>query len=341
MENQQRHLTVQHLAAFSLDVTWDLYPWTLLRALLTEVDTTERYKEPCIPAAVSKFSNPKKSDLLVEEPERHCNKSEKEEVLPMASLEPELPRPKTVSGKQEVVILPKQLNEILEQSQKVPRHLESVPQQLTDVLEQPKQVPQKSMEQKQEIKRSEMILEKPNNAVTQQPNEINKQSKQVPVPQKSEPIPRHQPKPVLKKKPPPKECLLNATAVIPIAYGRTYANAVISEKTWNRIGRPKLIKTKLRLFDEDGDRIPIKGKIKVRIAADGEKGVIPIYVGKEAANLTYPLYIGTSGQAIKDFKLNSLFIDEKTEECLDKKGPLHWMTSKIGRKIITNPDRKG
>ena len=43
------------------------------------------------------------------------------------------------------------------------------------------------------------------------------------------------------------------------------------------------------------------GKIKVRIEADGEKGVIPIYVGKEAANLTYPLFIGTSGQPIEDF----------------------------------------
>jgi hypothetical protein len=185
MENQQR-------AAFSLDVTSDLYPW----ALLTEVGTTERSGKPCIPPAVSKFSNPKKPDLLVEEPERHCNKSEKEEVLPMASLEPELPRPKTVSGKQEVV-LPKQQNEILEQSQPVPKHLESVPQQSTDVglLEQLKQVPQKSMKQKQEIKRSEMILEKPNDAVPQQP-EINKQSKQVP--QKSEPIPQLQPNAVKK-----------------------------------------------------------------------------------------------------------------------------------------------
>jgi hypothetical protein len=72
------------LAAFSPDVTSDLYPWTLLRALLTEVGTTETSGKPCIPAAVSKFSNPKKPDLLVEEPERH-RKSEKEEVLPMAS----------------------------------------------------------------------------------------------------------------------------------------------------------------------------------------------------------------------------------------------------------------
>jgi hypothetical protein len=194
MENQGK--LTQNLGPFSPDVTSDLYPWTLLRALLTEVGTTERSGKPCIPAAVSKFSNPKKPDLLVEEPERHCNKSEKEEVLPMASLEPELPRPKTVSRKQGVV-LPKQQNEILEQSQPVPKHLESVPQQSTDVglLEQLKQVPQKSMKQKQEIKRSEMILEKPNDAVPQQP-EINKQSKQVP--QKSEPIPQLQPNAVKK-----------------------------------------------------------------------------------------------------------------------------------------------
>ena len=284
MENQGK--LTQNLGPFSPDVTSDLYPWTLLRALLTEVGTTERSGKPCIPAAVSKFSNPKKPDLLVEEPERH-RKSEKEEVLPMASLEPEMPRPKTVSGKQEVV-LPKQLNEIHAQSQKVPKHLESVPQQ-------------------------------------------------------SEPIPQNKPKPVLiKKKTLPKECLLNGTAVVPIEFCRRLGYTLITDKTWKFIGQPKLIKTKVRLYYESGDRMAIKGIIKVHVVdvVNDEKGIIPIYVGEEGA-LKTPLLIGTSGQPIEDFKLNSLFIDEKTEECLTKKGPLHWMKSKIGRKKLPIPIGKG
>ena len=76
----------------------------------------------------------------------------------------------------------------------------------------------------------------------------------------------------------------------------------------------------------------------MRIEADGEKGVIPIYVGEGSANLKYPPHVGTSCQAIKDL---NWIIDEKTEKYLDKKGPLHWMTSKIGRTKITNPDWKG
>ena len=38
----------------------------------------------------------------------------------------------------------------------------------------------------------------------------------------------------------------------------------------------------------------------MRIEADGEKGVIPIYVGEGSANLKYPPHVGTSCQAIKD-----------------------------------------
>ena len=294
----------------------------------------------------------------------------------MASLEPELLRPKTVTGKQEVV-LPKQLNEILEQSQKVPKHLESVPQQSTNVLEQLKQVPQKSMELKQEIKRSEKILEMPNNAVPQPPNEklqqsqqqstdVLQQPKQVPqesmelkkeskrsekilempnnaVPQQPTEISQLQPNPVLKKKPLPTECLLNGTGVVPITFSMNYGRTIITEKTWRFIGKPKLIKTKVGLYFNTGDRIPTKGIINVRVVdvANGEKGIIPMYVGEEYANLKYPLYIGTSGQTFEDFQFNSLFIDEKTEECLTKKGASHWMKSKIGRKKLPIPVGKG
>jgi hypothetical protein len=91
-----------------------------------------------------------------------------------------------------------------------------------------------------------------------------------------------------------------------------YRHTIITKSTWKCIGRPKLINTKVNIFhSRTGQRIPIKGKIKVPIVANGEKGVIPIYVGKEAATLSFPLFMGTSGQTT-DFRLNSLFIDEKT-----------------------------
>ena len=167
----------------------------------------------------------------------------------------------------------------------------------------------------------------PNNAVPQQPTEIS----------------QLQPNPVLKKKPLPTECLLNGTGVVPITFSMNYGRTIITEKTWRFIGKPKLIKTKVGLYFNTGDRIPTKGIINVRVVdvANGEKGIIPMYVGEEYANLKYPLYIGTSGQTFEDFQFNSLFIDEKTEECLTKKGASHWMKSKIGRKKLPIPVGKG